>query len=312
MYKLCVLIFLSMLSALVSAQRADTSGDEFTIQIGEPEKPLRKGQPAHEFSLGGAAGLFSLQYTTEAGTPSDGFGGAAGFGYAFYYYNHWAVVTGVDIAQLTAKTGGINLTDKYRVVDGSGTAFVFQSHILADKEMQSILMLRLPLMLQYNTGGQTAWYMAAGTKICVPLVSEYRLHYAEITASGNYAGDAEQKYAGKTNGKLNLDPVVMAALETGVKFKLTPDMFLYVGIFIDYGVDNMLKPSNSKRLIEYNTLKTGEWEVNSILNSRNEQGYITEKLNLFSAGVNVKIAFGKGKASGGNRWKPDRWKPTRR
>ncbi|MDR3093843.1 MAG: hypothetical protein LBU62_04280 [Bacteroidales bacterium] len=313
MNKLHILIFFSMLSVLASAQQVDTTDDEITIQTGESdEKPVRKGQSAHEFSLTGAVGLSALQYSTDAGKQSNGFGGAAGFGYAFYCYNHWAVVMGVDIAQMTAQTDGITLADKYRVVDGNGAAFDFQSRVVADKELQSLLMLRIPLMLQYTTGGNTGWYMAVGTKVCFPLVSEYTLHYAEITASGNFAGDAEQNFAGKSSGKLYFKPVVLAALETGVKFKLTPDMFIYVGVFVDYGVDNMLHTGNDGRIIDYNTLQTGKWTANSILNSRTEQGYITEKLNLFSAGIQLKIAFGKGKVTGGNRWKPGKWKPARR
>ncbi|MDR0715014.1 MAG: hypothetical protein LBF89_12280 [Bacteroidales bacterium] len=291
-------------------------------------------QPEHEFSVYGAGGLSTLRYTPSTGVRSEGTGGLLGIGYTWYYYKNWGVVTGIELSQFSARTENITLEDRYKAIDADGASFEFRSKVVNNSENQTVVMLQIPFLLQYENmfGKNYGWYCMGGTKVCFPLKSAYRVS-SSLTTSGYYEKEQwtyeEQTFAGfgrfsgNGDGKLHFKIVVLASIETGMKWRLEEGLFLYGGIYCDYGVDNMLRNRKSNRLVEYDIHRLAEYNAgrseafrpNSILTAKyandNRLVYITEKATLLSAGVKLKITFGLGKANGAKRWKPG-WKPTRR
>jgi hypothetical protein len=283
-------------------------------------------QPEHEFSFYGAGGLSTLRYTPSTGAYSHGTGGLLGLGYTHYYYRNWGAVTGIEIARFSALTEGIQLEDRYKAIDPDGASFEFRGKLENDRETQTVVMLQIPLMLQYKNmfGDSYGWYCAAGTKVCFPLKSSYRTS-SSLTTSGYYEKEQwtydEQpfsgfgRFSGEGEGNLHFKIVVLASVETGMKWHLEEGLSLYGGIYCDFGMDNMLRNRQNTRLVEYNAGHSEIVRTNSILTSQyadgNRPASITNKATLLSAGAKLKITFGLGKANGAKRWKPG-WKPTRR
>jgi hypothetical protein len=288
-------------------------------------------QPEHEFSFHAAGGLSTLSYATSAGKPSDGYGGSLGLGYTYYYYKNWGAVTGLDVALFTAQTSGVNVWDSYRTVDRDLSFFDFRSRVENSREKQTVVYLQIPLMLQYEDmfGEKYGWYCAAGTKVGFPLKSAYRAGVATLTTSGYYEREDWEytdqtfvgfgTFSGEGEGRLDFKIIVLASIETGMKWQFENHWFLYAGVYCDYGVDNLLRRKRNThlteydvhQLMEYNEGRSPAYRLNSILTSYNAQGVFTDKATLLSVGGKIKISFGLGKATGAVRWKPG-WKPTRR
>jgi hypothetical protein len=284
-------------------------------------------QPEHEFSYHNGAGLSTLHYNSSVGKQTDGFGGFLGLKYSYHYYDHWAAVTGTDVSLLSSRMKIDPISEHYSAIDPEGTRFDFRSKLENHEEVQTVIMLTIPLMMQYEIIEKYGWYLAAGTKVCFPLKSTFRIQSANLTTSGYYAKEdweyKDQYFVGfgyfsrePEEGKLHFKPVVLAALETGLKMKIDDRFFLYVGVYFDYGLDNMLNSGRNKHLVEYNAAYPKILLTNSVLESSYTQDdrthAITDKLSLMSVGAKLAVSFGLGKSKGGKRFLPGSWKPTRR
>ena len=129
-------------------------------------------QHRHEVSIGGGYGLASLQYDVISSDHKSGSGAHAGLGYNFYFAPNWSVKTGVGIGFFNAKTT-LGSVDTYKTVENSVVTYTtstingngdlqFTYEYTGYEEKPSATLLTIPVMLQGETGGKTAFYAAAG------------------------------------------------------------------------------------------------------------------------------------------------------
>ena len=270
-------------------------------------------QHQHELSLYGGGGLSTLNYKTTFGDQKFGLGGQYGFGYHFFFSPKWGLGTGVEPTYYNARFNMSNLGINYMAIDKDGAAFEFRSTVKSYKEKQHALLLQIPLMLQFQTNNPDSkrqFYIAAGGKAGIPLQGDYS-NTASLSNAGFYEHEQSlydtQEFMGfgnfpnkKSKGKLDFKTVYFLSAETGFKWRLKDKWSLYAGIYVDYGLNNMLekqKVAFMPSVVAYNKANPPAFAVNSVLqsqytqNGKAAQGF-TEKITPIAAGIKLRLAFG--------------------
>ena len=258
------------------------------------------GQSHHEFSINAGGGLSTLSYKPVVGKFASGFGGEAGLGYHFFFAPKLSIGTGVNLALYNSEA----TLDAYSntIVAHTlmvGADFEFKYAMTNYKENISVMMLTIPLMVQYQTNGEIGLYVAGGGKIGLPLNANYTTsietlktdaHFSDITVTVDDLSDygLSNDYNGvdqKTDMKLN--PSFMLSAEAGAKLRLGDDMSLYMGAYIDYGLNDMKKDKPASLLgYSHATSYPSGFEYNSMANS------LSEKINSFAVGLKFRLSFG--------------------
>ncbi|WP_108823355.1 porin family protein [Dysgonomonas sp. Marseille-P4361] len=262
----------------------------------------------HEVSVWGAGGLSTLQYDLNIGDSKNGVGGTVGFGYNYNFNENWSIGSGLELSFYSAKSTIDGLSDSYAANDGEYD-FVFHTTIKNYKEKQSATYLNIPIICQYQTPvfNEHSLYVSAGMKIGVPVSKTSKVTNADFNNYGYYPewenpiqddpyfmGFGAFKSIDK-KGTLDLKIVYILALETGLKWKLSEDLGLYTGVYLDYGL-NDIKKADDKRLIQYNKEMPEDYIHNSILLSKaaindSEDKILSKKINSIAAGIKVRLAF---------------------
>ena len=264
-------------------------------------------QNRHEISFSGFGGMSNLKYEATFGNPKIGFGGGFGLGYQVFFSPQWGLGTGAEFAFFNAgyNLDGIDL--RYPTKDMDGNAFVFSSKAGKYEETQSAGLVQIPLMLQFQTGDNHQFFVAFGGKAGIPVTAKYKTSALSIQNSGFYAEEnyeyATRKFMGfglfnipADNSELKFKTAFFFSAEIGGKFRLTDANKLYIGVFLDYGLNNIVETQNLASLphfIEYNSQNPREFAVNSILQSKSTEAF-TEKLSPMAVGIKLRLAFGKG------------------
>jgi hypothetical protein len=284
--------FLSIISLLIistaSAQRRGhySSGDS----------------PTHEISVYGLGGLSSLNYKLSGGgTTNGGVGGGGGVGYTFNINDSWGITTGVEIGIFGGKATYGALSGQYEYgTTGSEAHFKFRYSLSAYEETQSVTLFSVPVMAQFKTplSSSIHFYLAGGFKLGLPVSAKATITPGTATTSGEFSyeqveyDDLERYGFGtnlqlvKTKSDIDLGFSAALALETGLRFSLSDNIALGVGAYLDYGL-NSVQSVNDKHILNYQFENPQTFIHNSVLNTA-----LTDKINLFSAGVKIKIAFG--------------------
>ena len=271
---------------------------------------------AHEFSAYSSLGLSSLRYQVLQGTSSGRFGGDFGLGYTFYRSNEqitktgsvnhkqWGVFGGLGLGLYNAKAtlnSGDRITDQLK--DDEGDNFILTTNLSGFEEIQKLMCLNIPVMVQFNTG---LFYAMGGIKASVPLKGTFQ---STVTALSNeaYYPDLDnwaksQTFAGygafsdKTyDGKFDLGVNVMLAFEAGINMSLSDNFTLYCGAYFDYGLNNAGK-GNHQKFVNYYAEDPENFTVNSVLSSysddRNSTTF-TDKIKAMAVGVKIRVAYRK-------------------
>jgi len=228
---------------------------------------------ANEFSAYIGGGLSTLMYDMKGSDKSNGFGGLFGLGYTYFFTPNWGVGSGLEIAFYNAESEFKEYKQPpYTFVDFEGNEMEFRSTLNGYKEEQSVMLLQIPLMLQYQRDYSCnkfpklyALYAAAGTKIGFPLTGNNKITADSVKNSGyRRYEDYEyktQKFMGfgtfadqKDEKELSLQTAVLLSAEAGAKWKLKENLRLYTGAYIDYGLNSVTKRKpHPGRAIEYNS-----------------------------------------------------------
>ncbi len=270
---------------------------------------LLNAQTKHEISLYGAGSLSALNYKTTIGEQKPGLGGKAGLGYHIFFNKHWGLGTGVELAFYNAKYKFNSLATSYMANDGVET-FEFRSTASNYSETQNAMMLQIPLMLQFQTGKTHQFYAAAGGKVAFPLNATYKSSGATIRNSGYYPYEdyeyTTQEFRGfgtfsgrAANGDMDFKTAFFVSAEAGMKWKLTEQLHLYTGVYLDYGLNNICEETNAAQpFITYNSESPRDFAANSILTSEYSQNgvsqHFTDKLTPIAAGLTLRLSFGLG------------------
>jgi outer membrane protein OmpA-like peptidoglycan-associated protein len=217
----------------------------------------------NEISVYGGGGLSTLMYDIKGSDKSNGFGGLFGLGYTYFFTPNWGVGSGLEMAFYNAEFKFEKyIQQPYMFTDYEGNEIEFHSKIDGYKEKQSVMLLQIPLMLQYQRGENYQFYATAGTKIGIPLKGKNKISADSVRNSGYRDYEkyeyTTQKFLGfgtfagqESEKKLPLQTAVLLSAETGMKWKLSEALRLYTGVYLDYGLNSVTKRSHSDRVIEY-------------------------------------------------------------
>lgn len=259
----------------------------------------------HEIILYGSFGLSTLKYNVNIGKQVDGLGGQFGVGYHFFFIPKLGIRIGVDFSLHNASFTLDNSSLRYMTTDIEDSVFEFRSTVNNYKEKQYVIMLNIPLMLQFQTGAKHQFYVAAGGKVGLPLSGKYNSSKATVYNSGYY--DMENyEYTtqlfmgfGQFSGSsryLKFKTAFFASAEIGAKWMMRDGYKFYTGVYLDYGLNNIAKQrSEPSQFLKYNTARPSDFAVNSIIESQYSQNgelkSFTNKIFPIAAGVKLMLAF---------------------
>ncbi|MCL2412640.1 MAG: OmpA family protein [Bacteroidales bacterium] len=267
----------------------------------------------HEFSVHAGGGLSSLNYNVTFGEQNLRLGGHFGLGYHFFFLPNWAIGTGIELGFYRSKFHMDNLNLSFMTTDIQGVEFEFRSIINNFEEKQRAMLLQIPLMLKFQTGdssGRHRFFAAAGGKIGIPIRGRYS-NTLPFDNAGYFAFENAlyntQTFMGfgqfpnrRQESHLNFKTAFFLSAEAGVKWRLSDGRWLYTGLYLDYGLNNILKaPSPRPTLVQYNAAVPTAFAVNSVLHSQymqtaaNTAQTFTEKVNPVAIGIKLRLGLSK-------------------
>ena len=266
-------------------------------------------QATHEFSAYGGFGLSTLSYQLSAGSRNGGVGGDFGAGYTYIngrervtgtgniIREDWGIYTGLGVGLYNAKAKISNVTTQTNgLTDDENEQFDLYTRLSSYKENHSTLLLTIPLMglFQYDR-----YYGMGGFKLGVPVMSNFKSKKATLVNEAYYEKYnnwcREEQFAGygefrgrDSNGKMKFGASMMLALEAGAKWRIRRNIYLYSGLYFDYGLNNFAK-KNQKDFVNPFNYQGGEttFTTNSVLS------VYTEKIRVMAVGVKVRVAMTK-------------------
>ena len=295
--------------------RYDASGNVVSLPMNQVASykydfyRIRRNTPAVAVSMRGRSelsvyfggGLSTLDYQPEAGSRSSGTGGLFGIGFTWFVSGRWGIVTGAEASLYRAKYAtnepysgkDYAMSGTMEIIPGNDFEFSYEYQDYTEK--QSALYLQIPAMVQFQTG---RFFASAGIKIGIPLGSNYDITAADLTTSGYFPAENQTyndfpDYGMGTIGAIsysgNLDQSIhyAVALEAGGQWFLGKRTNLYVGAWLDYGLNNLSKTGAlgiKKPVVEYDHNVHGFLKYNSIVDT-------VDKLGAMSAGLKVKLTY---------------------
>jgi len=261
---------------------------------------------ASEFSVYGGNGLSTLMYNAKEGNKSQGLGGLFGFGYTYFFTPNLGFASGLEMAFYNAKYEFKKIAQQpYMFIDYEGHEMEFRSTVDGYREEQILVLLQIPLMLQYRQGKNHQFYVMTGTKIGIPLSGKNKI-YADSVKNSAYSKfeDYEytaQKFMGfgtfirqKSEKNLPLQTAVLLSAETGIKWKLSERFRLYTGIYFDYGLNPVTKRGpSSDRVIEYKSQEQ-TFDFNNLV----------DETTPLAVGLKLMLSFDNNKKNGGVEFIP--------
>jgi hypothetical protein len=281
MKKICLLTFVCLTS----------------INIATAQK---KRYPIHELSVSVLGGQSNLVYKLDNSSHSGGFGGTIDVGYTYNLKRLFGIVTGINISMYNSKLNMDNCLGEYTEVD-MGDEFTFKYSLTGYNEQHSIVLFSIPVMLRYSKPlgkkGWTKYYITGGFKFGIPVSAQASIDAEKITTSGHYEyedgtyvnleryGFVIDKPGEQSDYNIKLNLVGVAALETGIRFRIGYQKDLMAGLFVDYSLNNLQKVNN-RHVLEYQHASPTLFRYNSIINTK-----LLSKVNLLSFGLKVGLSF---------------------
>ncbi|MDL2256703.1 OmpA family protein [Bacteroidales bacterium OttesenSCG-928-I14] len=262
----------------------------------------------HELGFWVSGGVSALGYKSSIGDKSIPFGGAFGLGYSGYFHKNWGFGLGAEIALYQSSIEMNTLAYNYDTKDIDGMDINYRSSISNYQESQRLYNVNIPLVAYYQKDvfdNVHKFYASLGFKLGIPVNGEYKGKNGVLTASGYYPAYnqelTEQEDMGygvfpirKQSRDLDFNLSYMATAETGVKWNLSRRLWLYTGVYGDFGFNDIRKDKNL-HLVSYNNLEPQDVVVNSVVSSNYIDNKIstpvTDKVFPWAVGVKVKLGI---------------------
>jgi outer membrane protein OmpA-like peptidoglycan-associated protein len=327
--KTLIISILSLLLINAQAQITDTATVIDTLARTPSSVPTdAKNCWRHEFSIWGAGGISTLNYTPSFGNRTNLAGGAFGMGYTFYFHRNWGIHTGAEVAVYNTTFNLKNLKDSYTRYGfddltpswtGTDEKIDYHTELRTYTEKQQLLNLNIPLMLQFQTplqvGSRHQFFASAGAKFGIPLKSTYKVSNTTVyTWYYDYKSNQEFRPDPTDYGNPHLEDLGcfyntpysteklankfeiagLAMAEMGVKWRLNSKHSLYVGAYFDYGFTNINKQKDN-RFFEFDP-ENAELVSYSILSSQyaHNGGAIknfTQNVSPVSFGIKIRLGI---------------------
>ncbi|MCL2041717.1 MAG: hypothetical protein FWG84_06740 [Bacteroidales bacterium] len=290
---------IAILFVMSSLQMSAKTPSEFSVFGGGGYAAFHCQPSLSGASSGGFAGDIGGAFTGFV-SPQVGFHIGAGLG--FYNVN-------VKVNELNTKTVG--LIDQVN----NNLEFDLYTTLYDYKESHRTFCLSIPIMIHFQSNMDNSWnkrqssdvgfYLLTGIKANILLSRKYDSEVGSLFNAAYYQAydnwAATQTFAGlglftegaKASGSLDFGVLALFTLETGAKWRLNNKMFLYTGVYFDYG---LIDPSKSSREPVKNYLyqeKPNNSALPSYVKGLDELTLLayTDKMNLMTIGLKLRLAF---------------------
>lgn len=244
------------------------------------------------------SGPFSYLDYSSAAQVVAGNGFSAGLRYSYYLNKTISIGVGVEYQTYRSDFKSAFLSGQYTTTDAENESFQFRYKATNLREEQNLGYINIPIGIQYETPGTSQLYIAGGVKIGFAANGKYETKIQNLTTSGYYpqynvelfapafAGFASTDNIQTSKQDLDTDVSYSATFETGLKQKIGSRSSLYIGLYLDYGLNDIYDKKESKNLIQYNPELPVQLGYNSILDS----SHMTD-LILVSYGIKLRYAL---------------------
>jgi hypothetical protein len=200
---------------------------------------------------------------------------------------------GADIAFYNAKTklDGVTVVSS-NLIDNEDDIFDMHTKLIKYSETQRAMFLNIPIMLHVQAN---KFYALGGIKIGVPLTCKSKTTDATINNKGyfpeqdNWLTMPEFQGFGtfsniSSEAKLPFQLAATLALETGLKYNIGNNFALFVGVYFDYSLNNVVKKGNHP-FINYSASDPEYFKTNSAIPT------FSKKMHLMALGFKLRFAF---------------------
>lgn len=259
----------------------------------------------HELSIFGDYGLSTLSYNSTLGDIKNGLGGSFGLDYVYYFSKNFGLGTGFGISFYNAKSQIDRMDIGYRSRDFEGNDFVFRSVITDYEEKQKTMMFKIPVMFRYRTSNDM-FYAGIGVKLGIPVNSTFKAKNINLKNTGFYEYENVEydspeflgfgNFKRDSDGDIDFKLACIVSAEFGMKWKLSENIAVKTGVYIDYGVNNIYKEKSGNMFVSYNSLSPEKFVCKSIMDSRytGTEGVaidFVDKVIPIAAGVKFTLVF---------------------
>ncbi len=255
------------------------------------------------FSLQGSFSKLKYEALGQDSEMENGFG--LGAKYAYYLTENWSLGTGPELQYMEGYIFVPTVQGSFLTQDAEADEFEFRYRAANFSESQEVYFLNIPLQVQYESSGTVRFYAAAGIKAGLVLTSEYQSSATSLETSGYYAqydveltspefaGFGEFGAVNSSESELDLKTNFVAHLESGVKLMLENSQSLYMGLFLDYGLNDIKPDAARERLIDYNAQNPTDFIFGSLLSSRRDINALQkmDEVRTLTFGLKIQYAF---------------------
>jgi hypothetical protein len=260
------------------------------------------------FAGGGYSTLYYYLHQVPNGKLNPGYGGTTGLGYTRFFNDFIGIGTGVEIGYYTAKTTIEQFSDSYPAFDKEDN---FDFHYTVDGyvEKQNLLAINIPLMFQIQfplLHDEHLCYVALGGRVGFPVRSGYNSSASSYTTSAYYPqydvlleSPVSQGlgvfHNRKYNDKFKFHTMYMLSAELGMKWMISDQFSLYMGVYFDYGFTDIYKNKQYEYFLKYSADNPISLPNQSILKSRynydNTANFFAGRVFPDALGIKMRFAF---------------------
>lgn len=276
---------------------AQSKSSEFSFPAVEEQSSSKKS----EFSVSVGGLISSLAYDLKGGNKVNKLGGGFGLRYAYQLNTNWSIGVGVDYQPFASAAILRELIGSYMTTDSENEEFEFRYTANKYREEQSASFVTIPLTIQHETSGSARFYIAGGVKIGLPIKAQFQSSASSLKTSGYYAqydgelfgpnfagfGDFGEVKSAKKD--LDLKMAYILTLETGVKQLLSNGNSFYVGIYVDYGLNDLYEGeiTPGTPVVSYSKNAPSVFAYNNLFEAEE-----ASDLKVFAFGLKIRYAIG--------------------
>lgn len=212
-----------------------------------------------------------------------------GVRYDYYFRKKWSAGVEVNYVKYGMEFTIDNPSGSLRENNGAMDKVSYEA--VGYNELWNMSQVSIPITVQYLTSGVTSFYVRTGISYGLTMNSKADLQWKGLETKVEYIpGVQVNNRIGNTSRKHEIDLEKRLAWvgEMGVKHELAYNRDIYVGVYFDYGLNNMAKnvAGTKGRLLTLNQSAENSLEMNSMLESSGT------KLSVKTYTIGMKVAYG--------------------
>lgn len=254
-------------------------------------------------------GFSGLNYYMNKGSSTIQWGGSVGgvfsyplskIAYPTVISDKWSILSGLHLGLYRTELSLPNGTYVSNQIDSQNSAFEFRATLNNYQEQQQMVLLSIPIMIQYSkyatsaSSKYVAFHFAGGMKWMIPVSQSASASASTVSLTGYYPNVnvevdnlASQGFGVLNNLEnndidTNIAGGITLSLQGGVDFHLGKSLF-YTGLYADYGLKNLTK-DKEENIVKYSTTGLNNSRFNGVSNS-----FLAKEARLFSFGLTLRM-----------------------